>query len=229
MQETYGQVVAQFSRYIGHVSKYIGGIMTTPKTIEQSGPVVEFVPEAKQKEAMAFLQTQLFKTPKWLINNDIAYFIGGNKITTISNVQDASLSRLVAGNTLSKLLRFEAEKTEAYTASEMLGDLRKGIWSELDTKQPIDIYRRNLQKSFVDRLIRLTSSETVAPAPGAGGAAAAAQASMRNTDVVSLAKYHLRNLSSNIKAALPFYKNASSRAHLQDEMDRITIALDPRK
>ena len=39
----------------GHVAKYVGGIMETPKTVEERGPVYEIVPEAKQKEAVEFL------------------------------------------------------------------------------------------------------------------------------------------------------------------------------
>lgn len=228
LQELYSNVVSQFSRYMGHVAKYVGGIMTTPKTVEQSGSVVEYVPEERQKEAMAFLQTQLFKTPKWLIDNNIASFTGGNTLTIISNAQDAVLSRLISSNTMSKLLRFETEKGSAYTANEMMGDLKRGIWSEVAARQPIDIFRRNLQKSYVDRLIRILNPETPTITFTAFGGASL-QAANRNSDVTSIAKAQLRSLSAEIKSALSTYKEVNSRAHLQDVLDRITTALDPNK
>ncbi|HEX2536531.1 MAG TPA: zinc-dependent metalloprotease, partial [Chitinophagaceae bacterium] len=53
LEELYTNLVTQFGRYMGHVSKNIGGVMTTPKTVEQAGVVVEFTPRARQKEAMA--------------------------------------------------------------------------------------------------------------------------------------------------------------------------------
>ena len=231
LNELYGQVITQYGRYMGHVAKNIGGIMTTPKMVEQPGVVVEYVAKSKQKEAMAFLQDQLFKTPRWLIDNSIADYTGTNKLTTISNIQGQVLARLLGNSTFDKLLRFEAETSNAYTATEMVTDLRKGIWSELVSHQLIDIYRRNLQKAFVERLIGNLK-------PDADPNAAAAQARFpgavssdysKTSDAVSIAKMQLRTLATEIRAGLPAYKDASSRAHLQDVIDRITAALDTSK
>jgi phage tail tape-measure protein len=107
----------------------------------------------------------------------------------------------------------------------MLTDLRRGIWSELTARQPIDIYRRNLQKSFVERMVRAIVPE--ASSNSQGGAATVGSSFTRTTDAVSLAKAQLRSLQADIRAALPIYKDAASRAHLQDVNDRITMALDP--
>jgi hypothetical protein len=52
--QMYGTLVGQFSRYMGHVSKNIGGVQTTPKMQEEGGVIVEFTSKAKQKEAMQF-------------------------------------------------------------------------------------------------------------------------------------------------------------------------------
>lgn len=230
MDELYGQVVGQFNRYMGHVTKNIGAILTTPKTVEQPGGTIEFLPQAKQKEAMAFLQAQLFKTPMWLVDNKVTAYTGDNSLTTIGGIQDNILGRLISANTLNKLLRFEAEGTNPYTANEMLTDLKRGIWSELASKASIDIYRRNLQKAHVERLIHLANPEPANPATAipAGFGAQAATVS-RNSDVISLAKMQLRGLQAEIRAAQPSYKDASSRAHLMDVADRITAALDPTK
>ena len=228
MDELYGQVVTQFGRYMGHVAKNVGGIQTTPKTIEQQGAVVEFTPEGRQKEAIQFLQEQLFKTPKWLISNKITSYTGDNPLTTIATLQDNTLGRLISHTTLSKLLRYEAEETNPYTATEMLNDLKRGIWSELTTRQSIDIYRRNLQKAYAERLIRIVNPETTTtPVVTFGGAATPVVS--RTNDVISIAKMQLRSLQADIRAALPAYKDATSRAHLMDISDRITSALDPNK
>ena len=44
----------------------------------------------------------------------------------------------------------------------------------------------------------------------------APQMNSRTTDAISIAKAQLRQLQSEIRAALPAYKDANSRAHLQD-------------
>lgn len=225
--ELYGQVVSQFNRYMGHAAKNIGGICTTPKMVEEAGTVVEFVPEIKQKEAMQFLQQQLFTTPKWIVDNTISDYTGSNKLTTISNIQNNILNRLISNTTFNKLFRFEAESNNAYTATEMLNDLRKGIWSELAAHRPIDIYRRSLQKSFVESLNKIVNPEPVTGVQlSFGGRSSGAAENNKTTDGISIAKAQLRTLSSEIRAALPAYKDAASRAHLQDVLDRIKEALE---
>jgi hypothetical protein len=131
LTQMYGQLVTQFNRYMGHVAKNIGGVQTTPKMQEEGGVIVEFTTKAKQKEAMQFLQDQLFKTPSWLVQSNIAELTGSNGLTTIIGVQNNIIGRLLANNTFNKLFRYEASSSNAYSASEMITDLRKGIWSEL--------------------------------------------------------------------------------------------------
>ena len=178
---------------------------------------------------MQFLQEQLFKTPKWIVDNDISDYTGNNKLTTIGNIQNNVLNRLISNNTWNKLFRYEAqEPANAYTTSEMVSDLRKGIWSELATHQAIDIYRRNLQKSFVESLNRIIN-------PDSGGGLtitfgpATPTVNPKTSDAISIAKMQMRQLASEIRTALPLYKDSNSRAHLQDVLDRITEALNPNK
>ena len=78
--------------------------METPKTQEQTGPVYEIVPEQKQKEAVDFLNKNLFTTPSWLINQDIFDKTGETGTRVIGNLQDNALSRLLSSRTLGKLL-----------------------------------------------------------------------------------------------------------------------------
>ena len=91
LREMYNQVTGQFTMYMGHVAKYVGGIMETPKMVEEKGPVYEIVSKAKQKEAVDFLNKQLFTTPAWLINNDIFDRTGSMPYSTIGGLQDNML------------------------------------------------------------------------------------------------------------------------------------------
>src|SRR5215210_4416622 len=99
LTQMYNQLVGQYQRYMGHVAKTVGGIYTTPKMTDEPGVVVEFVTRQKQKEAVQFLQENLFKTPKWIIDNNISEYTGNNKLTTIGNVQNNMLNRLINNNT----------------------------------------------------------------------------------------------------------------------------------
>jgi hypothetical protein len=230
LTEIYNQLTGQFTRYMGHVTKNIGGIQTTPKMQEEPGMVVEFTPKQRQKEAMQFLQTQLFKTPTWLIQPKIEGLTGTNPMTTILGIQNSVLGRLLSNNTFNKLFRAEASSGKnAYTVSEMVTDLRKGIWSELATHKPIDIYRRNLQKAFVEQLIenlKTDGAPVITISTGRGFSMPSDYS--KTTDAISIVKAELRTLQSEIRAALPAYKDSASRAHLQDVNERITQVLDPK-
>ncbi|HEY0356828.1 MAG TPA: zinc-dependent metalloprotease, partial [Flavisolibacter sp.] len=229
LSQMYSQLRSQYGRYMGHVAKSVGGIYTTPKMTEQPGVVVEFVDENKQKAAIQFLHDNLFKTPKWLVENNISDYTGDNKLATVGNIQNSVLNRLLGVNTFNKLARFEAEEpAKAYTAYEMVTDLRKGIWSELTTRQPIEIYRRNLQKSFVETLDKIINPPAM-PTLNVSGFGAVSASASNTSDAVSVAKAQLRLLQAEIRAALPAFKDISSRAHLQDIVDRITESLNPNK
>jgi hypothetical protein len=227
--DLYGQLTGQFTRYMGHAAKWIGGVMTTPKMVEEQGAVVEFVPEAKQKEAMQFLQQQLFNTPRWLVDNNISSYTGSNKLTVVGNIQNVILNRLVSNATLTKLFRAEAELQNPYTATEMLNDLRSGVWSELATRKPVDIYRRALQKSHVESLGRIINPDATGGLVVTSTGISFAGTTSKTSDAISVAKSQLRALQTEIRAALPTYKDAASRAHLQDVLDRIQQTLDPTK
>ena len=224
----YGQLVTQFGRYMGHVAKNIGGIENTPSTVEQSNPVYAFTAKATQKEAVDFLQQQLFTTPMWLIDKRIYSVTGAGNMETIYKLQSSVLGRIMSDNTIGKLLRFEAfDNKTAYTPNELFNDLKKGIWSELKTNKPIDIYRRNLQKIYANKLIELLQ-----PSNQSGGNVTFGGITVRPggssgsmiTDNLSIVKGQAKALSADIKAALPMTKDLNSRLHLQDVMERLNDA-----
>lgn len=230
LEEIYYEVVGQYSRYMGHVAKNIGGIMQTPKMIEQQGAVYEYTPRAIQKEAMAFLDKQILSTPTWLINNDIFNKIGGNPVTTIGLRQENVLNGLLSTTRLGRIMQTEAALgTNAYSLSEMMTDLQKIIWSELTTRKPIDVYRRNLQKAYVERLGTIISPAAPSSNPFGGIVFSFGPSiDVKKTDIMSVAKGSLRSLKAEVAAAIPTATDKMSRYHLQDVLDRINRILDPK-
>lgn len=228
LKEMYGQVQSQYTLYMGHVMKYIGGIMETPKRVEESGAVYETVSEAKQKEAVDFLNKQLFATPTWLINKDISAKTSINPVSVIGFTQDLMLGRILSARTLSKLLDAEAaDGASAYQVTELLGDLKKGIWSELAARKPIDIYRRNLQKSYVSSLTSLLKS--AAPPPSIPGIVIfVSGGGTDKNDIQSVVRGHLSALRSEILTASAIIADQMTKYHLQDLAQRIDKSLNPR-
>lgn len=225
MRTIYTQLRGQFGRYMGHVNKNVGGIMETPKTLEQGGSIYERTPAAKQREAMAFLDAQLFKTPTWIIDQNMLDKTGENALDVIHALQNPTMSRLLGTSTLTKLINGEiADGASAYKISDLFTDLDRSIFTELNTNAAIDIYRRNLQKSYVDKLIAVAYP---APAPASAAAAAFGRpTSVALGDAQSFAKGQLRALNTKIKNATNAQGDARSKFHLEDLSEKITRALD---
>ena len=231
LSEMYQQVTSQFGMYMSHVTKYVGGIMETPKTVEEKGPVYEAVTKAKQREAVEFLNKQLFATPGWLINEDIFSRTGMTAIPTVGGLQDNVLNRLLSARTMTKLIDAEATAgANAYTIPELLSDLKRGVWTELTSRAKIDVYRRNLQKSYVSILNGLLN-----PPRGSdmgsfiiitiGGASAP---NTEKSDIRSVVRAHLTTLRAEVRAAATATADPMSRYHLQDVLVRIDNALNPK-
>jgi len=225
LSQLYNQVTGQYSRYINHVAKYVGGIMETPKMVEEQGPIYESVSEAKQREAVEFINKYLFTTPVWLINQDIFGKTGLSGLSVVGQIQDNVLNRLLGTRTLGKLLDAEAAQgNSAYQLIELLSDLKKGIWSELPSKKPIDIYRRNLQKSYINTLSNLVSGTTSITVAGV----TVTSTSPDKSDIKSVVKAHLAALRTEVNAGAAAIADPMTKYHLQDVSKRIDNVLNPR-
>lgn len=152
--EIYSGVVSQFNRYLGHVTKNVAGIYSNSITVEQTDEIArEFVPANIQKRAIAFLNEQLFTTPEWLIDRQLMEKAKILPVNVICSLQSGVLARLINKNTLNKMSENEIlNGKKAYTSAQMFNDLKKVIWSNLGQS---DIYKRNMQKAYVENLINL--------------------------------------------------------------------------
>ncbi|MDB5132160.1 MAG: hypothetical protein JWR02_1909 [Mucilaginibacter sp.] len=232
LDNMYNQLTTQFNRYMGHVAKNIGGIYENPKTVEEAGVIYEYTPAATQREAMEFLNRQLFTTPKWLLDQNILADIGETPVQVVYRSQDVVLNRLITAHTLNKLLAGEAANgTSAYKITDFFGDMQNDIFTEVKNSQAIDVYRRNLQKLYVEKLIALIKPKPVenVVVVAAGGRRGGGQPrELDETDAVSVARAQLRIINNMIKTAMPNTVDSMSSYHLQDLSDRINEALNPK-
>ena len=220
----YNSLTGQYRRYMGHVTKNVGGIYETPKTYDMEGDKYEVVPSAIQNEAVAFLNEQLFKTPKWLLDQNILSKIKPeNGVEAIKSIQDGTLSSLLAGDRLVRLLETSSQNKANYSVDELMSDLRRGIFSEIRANAPIDIYRRNLQKLFVSKLIETMSSDKSNTTSFSGR-----RIILADTDIPSIARGQLNELKSQLKVAAAASADRLTKFHLNDLVARIENAMKPK-
>jgi hypothetical protein len=222
LQNFYEEVVTQYRRYMFHALANIGGNYADLKTTDQAGPVYKVVPKARQKEAMAFIKKNVFETPYWLLDKKILDLTSEPISDRISVMQDSFLASMLANSRLQRIIAASNREKDAYRVDEYLTDIKKGVWGELNKREPIGNYRRNLQKSFVERFADIIDP----PQAGGGGGlmiffGPVTITDARKTDIVSISKAVLRSLKQEIAVALPGYTDNMSKYHLQDLQERI--------
>jgi hypothetical protein len=228
LRETYQGVLNQWSTEASHVTRIVGGSNKQEKAVSQNGPVWTPVSRARQKEAVKFLNDEVFSTPTALIKPDILRKIESDgNINRVSGAQARTLSGLVANAKLQRMVEFEASttnKADVYSLGEMLGDLRRGLWKEIYTGAPIDAYRRRLQATYVEAM-----ASKIKPAAPSAQEAALAQllglGSANTRDFRPILKDEMRTLDGELASAIGKTSDRVSRAHLQDVRDQIKSML----
>ncbi|GGG34742.1 glutaminyl-tRNA synthetase [Croceivirga lutea] len=226
----YGQVISQLRRYMGHVANNIGGVYEYHKTADQEGVVYTHVPKAHQKNCMAFLNEQLFETPEWLLDKAIFQRTEySGSVERIRALQERSLNTVLGLGKLARAIENESlNGSDAYTITELMRDLRRGVWSETRSGRSIDTYRRNLQKAHIDRLEYLMTAENQRKLPDFGGYRKSTAVNTSQSDIRSVARAELNNLRRDIRNGLSRISDTMSRYHLQDVLERIDMILDPK-
>jgi len=232
LRATYGAVLGQWGTEAQHVTKIVGGMNKQEKAVSQSGPVWTPVPRARQKDAVAFLNDEVFTTPKAMIKPDILRKLESDgNINRISGTQGRILGSLVANAKMQRMVEYEAMgggSRDVYTLGEMLTDLRRGLWKEIYAGAPIDAYRRRLQATYIEAM-----ASKIKPAPPSAQDLALAQflgGGVVNTrDFRPLLKDEMRTLDREVATAIGKTNDRVTRAHLSDVRDEIKTMLSTDK
>lgn len=212
LADAYAALKGQYTRYVNHVLKNIGGVCQTLKADGDTASVFEVVPAAMQLEAVQFFQDQVFATPLWLLNPAVAVepaspdFVEDMQVRGLNSLLD--IKRL---NTISSNMKQFGAK--ALPLHEYVAAIHEGIWRELKVDGPVvvDSYRRNLQKSYLGSLLTVLISKDPAS---------------NETDASSILRYDLLTLQKEVKQALTRSTDPMTQIHLEDLQYRISSALD---
>jgi hypothetical protein len=234
LQEAYQAILTHRRNWFGAVAKEVGGVLENRTLAGRGGVAFVAVPKEKQKEAVKFLLDNAFTTPTRLLKPEVvSQFHYTGVANDVLAQQRALLASLLTGSRLNRLFDEEVlAPDKAYTVIELVNDLQDGIWSELKAPNAkVDPLRRNLQRAYLDRL----KSELEAPAPSSSPAPArpaspfAEDAGGRVSELRSVARTALQELTKKIAAALPHVQDPATKAHLEDSISQIEAALTTNK
>jgi hypothetical protein len=214
---------------MGHVTQYIGGLVKTSKTTDQKGPVFEPVSKKKQQEALMFLADYGLKTPSWMINEEILGRIEhAGIVERIRGLQVGVVNRILDFARLQRLIESEAKwGNQAYSLGELFKDLHDAVWTELASSSTVDVYRRNLQRGYVERLEFLMTQELPPISAQFRRFVERTDVDVSQSDIRSVVRGELIGLRKEISGILGRIKDEPTRLHLQDILERIDRILNP--
>ncbi len=210
LKHMYDQLLNQMYRELGQVAKLVGGIEIDNWMYGQSADVFTPTPAKVQKAAVHYLLENGFKTQDFILRKDIMKRIGmHNMAENISNRQKRLLYAMLDSTTVSLMLDLEATGYKSYKATELVMDLKTGLFEELNAEDvQVTIYRRNIQRAFVNQLIKFISGKTAAHndlQAIARGTLMALQKDLEkqiDKNTAGIEHYHFIDLNETIKLAL---------------------------
>lgn len=230
--------LGEYYRGLLIATKFVGGLYHHRDHAGQQNGRAPFepVPAAKQKKALDFLRERAFSENAFKLSPELYNklaperlpgldgldgLFAANRLDTpwhdsVLNLQRAVLQRLHAPATLARIedneLRF-APGEPRFGMSDLFAGLQEAIWSELSAADaPISSLRRNLQREHLKTLTRIALRSH-------GGLPEDATSLARSTLV------RIRNVAEK-KLQSEAFRDASSRAHLEETRARIDAALE---
>jgi hypothetical protein len=216
LEEVYGRMVSQWRTEMNHVVRMVGGFNSQQKHIGQNGVRFEVLARAKQQEAVRYLVANAFQTPTMMVRPEILRRIEPTGIIDrVRTAQSSIMNGLIQTGRLDRMVEQVAiDGAAAYSPVEFLTELRNGVWEEVPKSGVnIDIYRRNLQRTYLDIMDNRLNGNTEPSA-----------------EVRSLLKGELRAVGEAVDNALRTggTRDESTTRHLRDVIDEISTILDPR-
>lgn len=213
LSELQGELLGVWGRYSGHVTANIGGVFENNKKPEQDGNVYSTVDKNTQKQSVTWLLNNVFTTQKWLLDKNILLNINESAYTDeMLRYQNRQLYSLLSADRIERMINSEVTQTNFYAAADMIKDVRKGIFSEANSVKNVDVFRRNLQKSFISRIGSLLNNEKLV-----------------NSDIHAISRGELEALKYQVNVASKRATNTITKYHYKDCLAKINEILNPKK
>jgi hypothetical protein len=239
LETHYLQNLTQWNRYAEHAAAAVGGSWTHHKRWGEEGPVYTPIEPEYQRRAMRFLDDHVLQTPTWALNPDLLRRLEhAGAVERIRAYQELAVQRLLNHARLARMIEHEAFLGDGtYRPADMLDDTREMVWREVRQRRPIDTYRRNLQRAYLDQahhLLHEARSEHWNP-PASGNLRVSrnddpplnAALHIGQSDIRPLVRDQLRLLDRELETALRRgVSDRMTRIHLEDARVRIGRALE---
>ena len=225
LNNMYTQLVRQRDRELGHVANVVGGVVQNNLWYGQRDKVYDRIAAERQRTAVAFLVEHALNVPAFLVSSDILDRIDPDGVADrILSSQRGILSSLLDDARTRRMSEYanRSATNDVYTPALLIADLHAGIFTEFNGSSKgvasggdnngsmvqVDLYRRNLQRAFVEQLGTFAASTST------------------SSDMPALSRAELKRVQEEAKKVL--LADGITRAHLEDLLARIQRIFEPK-
>jgi hypothetical protein len=239
LETHYLQNLTQWNRYAEHAAAAVGGSWTRHKRYGEEGVVYTPIEPDYQRRAMRFIDEHVLQTPSWALDPDVLRRLEhAGAVERIRAYQELAVQRLLNHARIARMIEHEAFLGAAtYRPAEMLDDTRAMVWREVGRNLPIDTYRRNMQRAYLEQAHHLLHEATAQhwTPPESGNLRVSrnddppltADLHIAQSDIRPLVRDQLTLLQAEIRIALRRgVRDRMTRIHLEDALVRIAAALE---
>jgi len=210
LSDLYDELLGQWNREMGHVTSLVGGVEQV--NLYYGDAEQRYFPLSgdRQREAVKFLIDNALTMSDAFVDESITLRLTGDGVADrVLGAQRRVLARLINSGRVNRMAE-HADGAGAYTPAQMMEDLRQGVFSEYyEGRDGVDLYRRNLQRAYVDIL----GSQVQDPAG--------------DSDLPALSRHSLVQLRERLsRRGRPVAEDPVVEAHVRDLIARIDQALD---
>lgn len=145
-KEMYNEVLSQFRRYMGHVTKYIGGNYLEYPVYGDGKAGFTPVSKQKQQEALEFAFTQISELPDWMMDKKILGLFDPQN-PGLYDYQGTMVKSLL--NQYPKVGYTAKLSDDPYTQAEYIEDLYNLVFSKSIKGKKLDRSDMNMEYAFV--------------------------------------------------------------------------------
>ena len=140
-----------YQLYTDNALSYIGGKSVRPVIRNYNEQAMVFPSKKDQKKAMALLNAWLFEgAPEWMQSKRMNLLNEESETSKMGRSAQDALRKFLSPEVLNSLIQAEyALGKEAYTVSDLFGDIDHYIFKDFNTTDPVNDYRMQMQMNFL--------------------------------------------------------------------------------
>ncbi|MCR5312459.1 MAG: zinc-dependent metalloprotease [Bacteroidaceae bacterium] len=153
LNDGFGYIRSQFNNYVRHVETNISGCYHDYKSVEQEGPVYTPVDGKTQLRALAWINENVIKEPKWLISEPFVHRLNRVPENLIINIGYNAIDPLTSAMTLNLISKHNYTK-DGLDPMEYVNTLVGYLFKSATTGEKASLWTKTMQRRAIENFAK---------------------------------------------------------------------------